>query len=891
MKNLSDNWEELRRKVLGLGDSSLHKTHYPSLRQRLAELDRFRVHLQKSEAYLSQAQRLSHTGSFGWKVSTGEIYWSEETYRIFQYDPTTKPTLDLVLQRVQPEDAGAWKRTIERESREGKDFDHEYRLLMPDGSVKHVRVVARPQRDASGELEFVGAVMDVTAAKETEERIRLIIDTVPGLLWRARPDGWIDFINKRWLNYTGMTLEQGLGWGWQPAFHPDDLEQTKIKWRAALAEGKPFEAESRIRRFDGEYRWFLGRAFPLLDHAGQILAWYGSNTDIHDRKQAEEKLRKDETYLHEAQRLGRMGFLATHGSSGAVIAASPELLRIFGFDPDKEKATGEMFRQRVHPDDLPSLLETANKARREKSDYEVDFRIVLPDGSVRHAHSVAHAVIDDSGGLVEFIGTTVDVTEHHRMTRKLKLDEFYLSAGERLSHGGSWSFTSDGICDYWSPERFAIFGFEPSKGIPTIADYLARVHPDDRALVKGTIDKMIAERAGSDITYRIVHPERGLRFVRSVCEASLDEGNVTRFVGTTLDITEQHQAREALEKALDEINKLKDELYRENVALKEDIDQASMFEEIVGSSESLREVLVNIVQVAPTVSTVLITGETGTGKELVARAIHKRSRRAGRPFVRVNCAAIAPSLIASELFGHERGAFTGAVQRRQGRFELAEGGTLFLDEIGDLPEETQLALLRVLQEREFERVGGSQTVPVDVRVIASTNRDLEAAMNEGKFRRDLFYRLNVFPIVTPPLRQRREDIPSLVQAFVRELSRSMGKTVNSVPQATMEALQRYDWPGNIRELRNVIERGMILSRGNVLHVELPTNGVSTAEIPSAPEQGLDVSLEEVERRHIMTVLDRAGWKIAGKDGAASRLGMSRTTLQGRMRKLGIFRPQ
>jgi formate hydrogenlyase transcriptional activator len=316
-----------------------------------------------------------------------------------------------------------------------------------------------------------------------------------------------------------------------------------------------------------------------------------------------------------------------------------------------------------------------------------------------------------------------------------------------------------------------------------------------------------------------------------------------------------------------------------------------MFEEIVGSSESLRQVLASVVQVAPTVSTVLITGETGTGKELIARAIHKRSRRAGRAFVRVNCAAIAPSLLNSELFGHERGAFTGAVQRRQGRFELAEGGTLFLDEIGDLPEETQVALLRVLQEREFERVGGSETISVDVRVIAATNRNLEAAMNEAKFRRDLFYRLNVFPISVPPLRQRREDIPSLVEAFVRELSRAMGKKVTSIPQATMEALQRHDWPGNIRELRNIIERGMILSRGNVLHVEFPTNTDSNAPASAAPEQPAAGTLADVERRHILEILDVVGWKVGGKDGAASRLGMPRTTLQRRMRDLGIQRPR
>ncbi len=353
-----------------------------------------------------------------------------------------------------------------------------------------------------------------------------------------------------------------------------------------------------------------------------------------------------------------------------------------------------------------------------------------------------------------------------------------------------------------------------------------------------------------------------------------------------MDVTEQYRARKAIQDAFDEIKKLKDELYRENVALKEEIDQASMFEEIVGSSRTLKKVLQDVVKVAPTDSTVLISGETGTGKELVARAIHKRSRRAGRAFIRVNCAAIAPSLIASELFGHEKGAFTGATQRREGRFEMAAGGTLFLDECGELPEETQVALLRVLQEREFERVGGNKTLRSDVRVVAATNRDLEEAVKAGKFRRDLFYRLNVFPIAVPPLRNRREDIPRLVEAFVREFSKLMAKKIKTIPQKTMTALQRYDWPGNIRELRNVIERGMIISRGTSLEVELPMAVANALEV-SKHRDATETRLADVERRHILEVLEQTKWKIGGKGGAAERLGMNRTTLQGRMRKLKI----
>src|SRR5689334_1403844 len=264
---------------------------------------------------------------------------------------------------------------------------------------------------------------------------------------------------------------------------------------------------------------------------------------------------------------------------------------------------------------------------------------------------------------------------------------------------------------------------------------------------------------------------------------------------------------------------LKDRLYQENIALRDEVDRASMFEEIVGTSRPLKAVLSRIAKVAPTDSTVLITGETGTGKELIARAVHKRSRRSGRAFVSVNCAALAPSLVPSELFGHEKGAFTGALQRRLGRFELADGGTIFLDEVGELPLDTQVALLRVLQERQFERVGGAQPIQVDVRVIAATNRDLEAATAGGTFRLDLFYRLNVFTIEVPPLRDRKDDLLMLVEYFVKRYASRVGKQFRSIEKNTLELLRAYQWPGNIRELQNVIERSVILSAGEVFAVD------------------------------------------------------------------------
>ncbi len=355
-------------------------------------------------------------------------------------------------------------------------------------------------------------------------------------------------------------------------------------------------------------------------------------------------------------------------------------------------------------------------------------------------------------------------------------------------------------------------------------------------------------------------------------------------------------------KAYQEIAALKARLEHENVYLQEEIHREHNFVEMVGSSPALLAALRKVDQVAPTDATVLVSGETGTGKELVARAIHDRSTRRGRPLVKVNCSAIAAGLVESELFGHVKGAFTGAIDRRVGRFELADGGTLFLDEVGELPLETQVKLLRVLQEREFEPVGSSRSLRVDVRVIAATNRDLAEAVRAGRFRADLFYRLNVFPIEVPPLRERRTDVPQLAAFFASRFARKFGKRVEAVSNETMDRLMAYPWPGNIRELQNVIERAVVLSGGPSLALGsdlLPAGAPLAADgararpesaTPAPVSLGLDAALEAVERRHILAALEQAGWVIEGARGAAKILRLHPNTLRSRMEKLGIRRP-
>jgi len=408
------------------------------------------------------------------------------------------------------------------------------------------------------------------------------------------------------------------------------------------------------------------------------------------------------------------------------------------------------------------------------------------------------------------------------------------------------------------------------------------IHPDDNGRLDVVFGHAVARGSADELELRLRKRDGTYRWFLARYNPLRDnKGQVMRWYAACTDIEDRKQAE--------------DTLHRENVALREEIDKASMFEEIVGTSPALKSVLSRVSKVAPSDSTVLITGETGTGKELVARAIHRRSNRVSRPFVSVNCAAIPRDLIASELFGHEKGAFTGATQQRLGRFELANGGTLFLDEVGELPAETQVALLRVLQEHEFERVGGTRRIRADVRVITATNRDLQAAITAGSFRSDLFYRLNVFPIEIPSLRERNEDIPLLVEYFIDRYARKAGKNIKRVNKKTLELLQSYPWPGNIRELQNVIERSVILCETEIFSIDenwLPQRPALVPE--SKQEVELPRRLEEQEKDMIEAALKESRGRIFGPTGAAAKLGIPRSTLESKIRSLKInknrFRP-
>jgi formate hydrogenlyase transcriptional activator len=462
---------------------------------------------------------------------------------------------------------------------------------------------------------------------------------------------------------------------------------------------------------------------------------------------------------------------------------------------------------------------------------------------------------------------------------KLRQSEERLLLATEAAESGLWILNTDSG-KFWCTEKaLELFRFAPDFEV-TIESFLGVVHTEDRERIRQLVENSMRDRNKIHVEYRIVHPDGSIRWIASWGRPQHNpDEKLGRLMGMSIDITERKLMETQLQERLQEIEKLKQRLEIENVYLKEEMKLQYSDEDIIGGSEALKRVIAQAKKVAQTESTVLITGETGTGKELIAHAIHNSSKRKKRIMVKIDCASLPAALIESELFGREKGAYTGALTKQIGRFELADGSTIFLDEIGELPLELQTKLLRVLQDGTFELLGNPKTVSVNVRVIAATNRNLEEAIKKGTFREDLYYRLKVFPIEVPPLREHREDIPILVQSFLNEFTVKMGKKIRTVPESTMEMLKQYHWPGNVRELRNIIEQAVIVSDGDMLQVNLPKR-ISV----SATEAG---TLEKAERQHIIEALEKTGWRIKGRNGAAELLGLKPSTLYTKMEKLGI----
>jgi len=545
----------------------------------------------------------------------------------------------------------------------------------------------------------------------------------------------------------------------------------------------------------------------------------------------------------------------------------------------------------------PELATKFKKAFQQAAEMPVlfEFDYPLPDGVSVFEASIVKAGED------KILGVVRDITERKLAEEALRESEARLRLAQQAARIGTWEWDVRTGVSVWSEMIWELLGLDTDDGVATVDRFVEFIHPEDHDRVVQNINELIAEGEEYYDEFRLVLRDGRVRWVSSKGRLHRSASGVPeRMLGVNIDITERKLAEDALKNALAEVQQLKDRLHEENVYLQEEIRVARNFGEIVGTSEALQRVLQKTEQVAPLNTSVLILGETGTGKELLAHAIHNNSPRRRHALVKVNCAALPAPLIESELFGHEKGAYTGADKQRSGRFEIANGGSLFLDEVGELPLELQAKLLRVLEEGEFERVGGSHTIKVDVRLIAATNRNLAEAVAKGNFRSDLYYRLSIFPMTMPPLRERQEDIPMLVSHLAQQISSKLGKEIAAIPHSAMTVLQNYSWPGNVRELRNVIERAVIISDRSKLRlidsldlVRLE-DAFQTGDFPHGSDHEHESEIETLDQneyRLILRTLKKVHWRVEGQGGAADLLGVHASTLRSRMKKLGIARPK
>jgi formate hydrogenlyase transcriptional activator len=775
------------------------------------------------------------------------------------------------------------------------------------------------------------------AVRESEERYRAVVEHQTELVCRFLPDTTLTFVNPAYARYFGKSPEELVGQSFLPLIPEDQRTLAREFFRSLIQSPRVASQEHKVFTTTGEIRWHHWVNRPVLDSYGQVVGFQGVGRDITDRKRAESRLNT------------QYAITRTLSESTSISVAASRILKTicdcleceFGelWQVNREtnvlscvekwhlpvtsltefaSASGQLtfplgsgLPGRVwesgKPVCIPDVTVDPNFLRASAATTAglrgaLGFPILLGDETVGVIVLFTREVREADKDLLQMmtsIGSQVgQFIERKQAEQALRENEQALrDSEERLrlalksSRMGVWDWDRRTNVRLWSKEYFEIMGLPPFGVEPSYGGWAKCLHPDDLPGAKAAVEAAMKEKKEYRCEYRVVWPDGSIRWAVARGEPIYDEdGECVRVMGVLVDVTERKRAEE-------EIRRLKERLEAENVYLRGEVSEAHRHREIIGESEGIGKVLQQVQQVAGTDMTVLILGETGTGKELVARAVHERSVRRERSLVKVNCSALPGELIESELFGHEKGAFTGATARQMGRFELADGGTIFLDEVGDLPLKLQAKLLRVLQEGEFERLGSGKTIKVNVRVIAATNRDLMQGVQRGRFRVDLYYRLNVYPIQIPALRERREDIELLAEAFLGEASRRLGRIFDPIPAEVLEVLRRYEWPGNVRELQNVIERAAVVSSGRML--QLPEAWAVSFD-PFTSREAADVSrsieslrreatLEELERSHILQVLQQTGWRIEGPKGSAMILGLNPSTLRSRMLKLGIRR--
>lgn len=766
-----------------------------------------------------------------------------------------------------------------------RDYEFEYRMITSKDDIVWIREIANIEWDAGEPRTLRGFMININfqkdverTIKESEKRYREIVEDQTELICRFLPDGTLTFVNDAYCRCFSKKKEELIGstfWTLIPAEHHDSCK----KYLASLCNENPTSSiEHSVLMPNGEIRWQQWSDRAIFDEQGNIVEFQSVGRDITDRKRAEEALTQSEERYRNLFENVPAGIYRTT-PDGRILMANPALIKMLRYSSFDEMTSLNLEEDQVFVTDYPRS-KFKEMVEREDGVSGLESAWIRRDGSVIFVLESARAVRGNDGTVLYYEGTVEDITEQKRAQDVLRdSEERYRTLYE---NNPLMCFTTDpeGRVLYVNQLGAEQLGYTAEQ---LVGKSVVNVfYEDDKNKVLEQLSMCLQNPTHvAHWELRKVHKDGRILWVREFARVIHEMNGNKAILIACEDVTERKGAEQALQKALSEIGHLKDQLQAENIYLKEEIKSEQDYGEIVGNSQAIKAILLRAEKVAKTDSTILITGETGTGKELLARLIHNLSRRDIKTLVKVNCAAIPSALIESELFGREKGAYTGALTKQIGRFELANGSTIFLDEIGELSMELQSKLLRVLQDGEFERLGSPKTITVDVRVIAATNKDLARAVSESRFREDLYYRLNVFPIHVPPLRERIDDIPNLVWKFVKEFSDKMGKRIERIPKKTMDALLSYHWPGNIRELRNVIERAMILTRDNMLRVELPKTEIL--------KNNTTMSLQETERAHILQVLKLTGWRVRGRNGAAEVLGLNPSTLESRMSKLGIVR--
>ncbi len=711
---------------------------------------------------------------------------------------------------------------------------------------------------------------------------RTLLENVPVLIVRYDTELRRIYVNPAWEKVMGLSSADVINKRTDEIPELPATAKYVKKLRQVLETGTPEKIEINRTSARGKAIFLEFVIVPEYDRHGKMISLLAVGVDQTERRRAEEQLRNSEKNLRTT--IDTIpAYVYSALPDGSVDFASQSFFDYLGIPP--EAALGWEWVSFVHPEDRDRAVGIWRESLATGEPRENELRFRLANGEYRWFLARSAALRDDKGDIVKWYGALMDIENLKRAEELLRNSERNLRTTLETIPAYVFSALPDGSFDFISQSMFDLMGLSREEVLGQ--DWMIVVHPEDRDRTVERWHESLATGEPRENEHRIRQANGEYRWFLARNSALRDEkGHIVRWYGVLVDIENQKRTEARLRQALVEIKKLQEQLAKENIVLREEVDRTSMFEEIVGASPALKAVLARIDKVAATDSIVFISGETGTGKELVARAIHRRSPRAARAFVSVNCAAIPAPLIASELFGHEKGAFTGAHQRRLGRFEVAEGGTIFLDEIGELPMETQIALLRVLQDQQFERLGGNQPIRANARVITATNRDLEVAIAAGSFRRDLFYRLNVFPIEIPPLRERKEDIPILVEYFIDRYASKLGKKIRSASRKTLDLLQSYSWPGNIRELQNVIERSIIVCDTENFSVD--ENWFVRDSCQAQPVgQPLSDILVSQTKEMIEAALAESGGRVSGPSGAAAKLGMPASTLESKIKSLKI----